>query len=460
MKKRVLMFFSTLMAIALLAIQGAAASNNITLKIICANTGKVIYTPPESTQYAYRYGPAILIDGDRIDIWASAPPLISNGVRYGNDSIEYIRSEDGGKTWTEWKTVLYPTLNSEDKWSTCDPGAFKYGDYYYVGYTGSPEFRTNPDKDPEVNNLFIARAKNPEGPYEKWNGSGWGGNPYAITRYSGDGVGCSMPSFTVKGDKLYMYYVDQTEDHQDWNSYGNISVSVFPLTDPNWPGKLISNNRCTNEPEEVRYCPSIGKFIGFQLKGGWDYDSYVGVFESTDGVKFTKTSSFRNNFPNYSHNIGVSGNNLGQLDLNVQNYIGTAYTPTGDQAWWGHWHTKFIPLYIKQQSSTSSSTSANASVSSKTQNKPSSKPSEGTVTNPSSTESLVESAMESLLESENIQSTQSVQEELSSASVVNEPDEQKSGVSVWVYIAIAAAIILLAGGGIAVYFLVIKKKRI
>ena len=118
MKKRVLMFFSTLMAIALLAIQGAAASNNITLKIICANTGKVIYTPPESTQYAYRYGPAILIDGDRIDIWASAPPLISNGVRYGNDSIEYIRSEDGGKTWTEWKTVLYPTLNSEDKWST------------------------------------------------------------------------------------------------------------------------------------------------------------------------------------------------------------------------------------------------------------------------------------------------------------------------------------------------------
>ena len=138
MKKRVLMFFSTLMAIALLAIQGAAASNNITLKIICANTGKVIYTPPESTQYAYLYGPAILIDGDRIDIWASAPPLISNGVRYGNDSIEYIRSEDGGKTWTEWKTVLYPTLNSEDKWSTCDPGAFKYGDYYYVGYTGSP----------------------------------------------------------------------------------------------------------------------------------------------------------------------------------------------------------------------------------------------------------------------------------------------------------------------------------
>lgn len=75
-----------------------------------------------------------------------------------------------------------------------------------------------------------------------------------------------MPSFTVKGDKLYMYYVDQTEDHQDWNSYGNISVSVFPLTDPNWPGKLISNNRCTNEPEEVDTAHPSGKFIGFHVK--------------------------------------------------------------------------------------------------------------------------------------------------------------------------------------------------
>ena len=74
-----------------------------------------------------------------------------------------------------------------------------------------------------------------------------------------------------------MYYVDQTKDDQDWNSYGNISVSVFPLKDPNWPGKQISNDRCKNEPEEVKYCPETGKFIGFQLLNGWDYDSYVSV---------------------------------------------------------------------------------------------------------------------------------------------------------------------------------------
>lgn len=236
---------------------------------------------------------------------------------------------DGGKTWTDWKVVLYPTLDSEDKWSTCDPGAFKYGDYYYVGYTGSPEFRTDPSKEKAVNNLFIARAKNPEGPYEKWNGSGWGGKPYAITRYSGNGVGCSMPAFTVKDDRLYMYYVDQTKDDQDWNSYGNISVSVFPLKDPNWPGKQISNDRCKNEPEEVKYCPETGKFIGFQLLNGWDYDSYVSVMESKDGINFEKTTTFRSNFPHYAHNIGVSGNTLGQLDLSITNYIGAAYTPTG-----------------------------------------------------------------------------------------------------------------------------------
>lgn len=159
MRKRISAFFSVLATIVLLTVPASAASSGSTLKIICADAGQVIFTPPGSTQYAYRYGPAILIDGDRIDIWASAPPLVSNGVRYGNDSIEYIRSTDGGKTWTEWKTVLYPTLNSEDQWSTCDPGAFKYGDYYYVGYTGSPEFRTNPDKEKQVNNLFIAMSQ-------------------------------------------------------------------------------------------------------------------------------------------------------------------------------------------------------------------------------------------------------------------------------------------------------------
>ena len=154
-RKKLLAAFSGLLAVSLVVFQGAAATQNSTLKIVCANEGSNIYTPPESVQYSYRYGPAILIDGNRIDIWASAPPLVSNGVRYGNDSIEYTRSMDGGKTWTDWKVVLYPTLDSEDKWSTCDPGAFKYGDYYYVGYTGSPEFRTDPSKEKAVNLSLI-----------------------------------------------------------------------------------------------------------------------------------------------------------------------------------------------------------------------------------------------------------------------------------------------------------------
>ena len=73
--------------------------------------------------------------------------------------------------------------------------------------------------------------------------------------------------------------------------------------------------------------------------------------ESKDGINFEKTTTFRSNFPHYAHNIGVSGNTLGQLDLSITNYIGAAYTPTGDEAWWGHWHTRLAPLYIKTESS-------------------------------------------------------------------------------------------------------------
>lgn len=451
MRKRISAFFSVLAAIVLLTVPASAASSGSILKIICADAGQVIFTPPGSTQYAYRYGPAILIDGDRIDIWASAPPLVSNGVRYGNDSIEYIRSTDGGKTWTEWKTVLYPTLNSEDQWSTCDPGAFKYGDYYYVGYTGSPEFRTNPDKEKQVNNLFIARAKNPEGPYEKWNGNGWGGDPYAITRYSGDGVGCSMPSFTVKGDTLYMYYVDQTHPDQDWNSEGNISVSTFSLKDPNWPGNELSNKMCENKPEEVRYCPDIDKFIGFQLKGGWDYDSYVEIYESTDGVNFTKTSSFRNNFPHYAHNIGISGNNLGQLDLSIQNYIGTAYTPTGVEAWWGHWHTQLIPLYIREEQPSSTTPSQPSGSTDSSSQKP-------TTSSVGSTDGESSETEVSEPQNSNIEST--VSDDKDKDKEVNNKTEQQEETSyLWLYIVIGA-VVVLAGAGTAVYFLVIKKKHV
>lgn len=460
-RKKLLAAFSGLLAVSLVVFQGAAAAQNSTLKIVCANEGSNIYTPPESVQYSYRYGPAILIDGNRIDIWASAPPLVSNGVRYGNDSIEYTRSMDGGKTWTDWKVVLYPTLDSEDKWSTCDPGAFKYGDYYYVGYTGSPEFRTDPSKEKAVNNLFIARAKNPEGPYEKWNGSGWGGKPYAITRYSGNGVGCSMPAFTVKDDRLYMYYVDQTKYDQDWNSYGNISVSVFPLKDPNWPGKQISNDRCKNEPEEVKYCPETGKFIGFQLLNGWDYDSYVSVMESKDGINFEKTTTFRSNFPHYAHNIGVSGNTLGQLDLSITNYIGAAYTPTGDEAWWGHWHTRLAPLYIKTESPATTAkptTTKPATPTTKpkktTATSPESKPVENPTSNAPSNEASEPASGET---TQVLDTTSTTRPESSAAPVIK---ESADGLPVWAYMVIAGGVVLLAGGGVLLYLFVFKKKRV
>ena len=56
-RKKLLAAFSGLLAVSLVVFQGAAATQDGALKIVCANEGSNIYTPPESVQYSYRYGP-------------------------------------------------------------------------------------------------------------------------------------------------------------------------------------------------------------------------------------------------------------------------------------------------------------------------------------------------------------------------------------------------------------------
>ena len=53
-RKKLLAAFSGLLAVSLVVFQGAAATQNSTLKIVCANEGSNIYTQPESVQYSYR----------------------------------------------------------------------------------------------------------------------------------------------------------------------------------------------------------------------------------------------------------------------------------------------------------------------------------------------------------------------------------------------------------------------
>ena len=83
------------------------------------------------------------------------------------------------------------------------PGVVYFNGYYYLGYTSTL------NSTGFCNNVFVARSGTPDGPFEKWNGNGWGGpecQPIVYYDESWQEWGIGEPSFIELNGKLYMYY--------------------------------------------------------------------------------------------------------------------------------------------------------------------------------------------------------------------------------------------------------------
>ena len=80
----------------------------------------------------------------------------------------------------------------------------------------------------------MMRSKNPNGPWEKWNGSSWGGNnPMPIVTYTGTPkkFGVGEPSMVVLDNTVYINY--------SWNDKEVSTRLATVLTDdPHWPAHL------------------------------------------------------------------------------------------------------------------------------------------------------------------------------------------------------------------------------
>ena len=157
--------------------------NRTELTINVLGDGECIYDP--GSNQGYRYGPSMLINEDgSIDAWFSRPG--NNGSMW--DYICY-RHMDVDGNWGSEEIVLKPTSGGLDAHSVCDPGVIYFGGYYYIGYTGTI------DGEGLRNQIFVARSKEPNGKYEKWNGSSWGGDHQPIIRYEGNYWGVGEISF-------------------------------------------------------------------------------------------------------------------------------------------------------------------------------------------------------------------------------------------------------------------------
>jgi hypothetical protein len=263
-----------------------------------------------------------------------------NYGQYSNDSYwdqaSYQRSTDEGKTWSKEVMSLKPTYGSRDALSCCDPGVAKWGGYYYIGYTST-------ESSAGVNNhVYVGRSKSQKGPWEKWNGEGWGGTLVApVITYTGDVAkwGAGEPSFVVKNDTVFFYY--------SWNDAGTTTrLSIASASDPNWPAKLTPMGTVIDKSAidgadhcDVKYVDAYDEFVAFHTASRMTDAAYLDYWESSDGIHFVNMGKVDGPTSAGLHNCGISGDTIGHIDITKQQFVGYSYGKT-----WGQWNTRLHPL--------------------------------------------------------------------------------------------------------------------
>ena len=300
----------------------------------------------------YRYGPSIMLNDDgSIDAWFASP---GDGKKE-YDWISYQHSDDGGQSWSDEKIVLAPTPGTADFKSVCDPDVFFYDGYYYMGYTGTV------NEDGLCNNVFIARSENPDGPYVKWDGNGWGGDAVPLVYFKGVDIGWGVgePSFVIVDDRIYVYNtLDSFSDKYGWVRATELRTA--DITDPMWPKKLhyegisIYRNDATDHNNytyadsdswDVAYLEESHKFVALTTNRRFKDDSCLLYYESDDGISFDRVSELNTNVVTGCHNCGLMADPYGHIKKDDRKLLGYAYGGSGEVKW-AVWATRFAPIQI------------------------------------------------------------------------------------------------------------------
>lgn len=315
-----------------------------------------IFTRDSSASADYRYGPSIIMNADgSIDMWTSSPPVTAGSW----DTIRYRRSTDAGHTWSSDVVALQPTAGSDDALSTCDPGVIKFGGYYYIGYTST----LGTSLGGFDNEVYLARSTNPAGPYEKWNGTGWGGNPKSFIKYTNADIydyGAGEPSFAIKGSTLYVYYTWFGHDNAtgtllNQTRVATVDIGASGTSDPLWPAHLtyhstpaIDRGKSWDmDSTDHKYVPSLDKFIAVETADRMSSGSYIRLFESADGLTYKLATLPKNLIAIGAHNVGISGDEKGQFDpSNPNNFISYAYGYTDSDHAKFTWSTMLNPFSL------------------------------------------------------------------------------------------------------------------
>lgn len=307
--------------------------------LVAQDEGYDVYLPPQGAN-GYRYGPSIIYyDDGSMDMWCSRPG--NNSTMW--DYIAYRHSDDG-INWSAEKTVLTPTADSKDHYSCCDPGVIYFNGYYYLGYTSTSSSYNGGSN----NSAFVARSANPDGPFEKWNGQGWGGDPEPIIVYDEDPEywGAGELSFVLKDHILYCYC--------SWDNKDGNFTKVFLADDSeNWPNTLKEQSNAIahikgEDSFDVAYIEELDRFIAISVAFRYTQSANIAVYNSSDGIVFESVDNVSKMIHPYLHNIGISKKIDGHIDRMDNLLIGYAYG-FSDYSTWGRWAMMLQPISLKQK---------------------------------------------------------------------------------------------------------------
>ena len=297
-----------------------------------ADEGEIIFY---SSSGYYRYGPSIMeYEDGSMDMWLSSPG--NSGSQW--DWIIYRHSDDG-ENWGDEEIVMKPTPGSKDQCSVCDPAVIYFNDYYYLGYTATDYY----EGKGSYNMAFVARSRYPDGPFEKWNGSGWGGDPEPIIFYDGgkDNWGIGEVSFVISDDDLFIFY--SYLDVRD----GYIGLCKADLTE-NWPSTIRNKGavlyRLDHDSVEVIYDDYRKLFVAFSIYGRMSEGSLLKVYVSENGKEFREVAETKEYIEDYAHNLGVAKGPDGHQTTEKELLFGYAYGQN-----WGRWNLIVQKLKLEEE---------------------------------------------------------------------------------------------------------------
>jgi hypothetical protein len=257
--------------------------------------------------FTYAYGPSVINASGQHYAYFCSTGTLNNPVDW-----DHVRNSTSSnlEVWTSPVTQVAP--NSVER-AACDPSVVRYnagdGLFYYMVYSGAAY---------NVQTLnFVARSTSPGGPFLKYTDRGtWESNPpdpHAIvwpnqSSPEGSGIyGAGQASLVVRNGVVYQWYMDVTID-------GQTRVLLVTSTDMiHWSSPVVTD--VINQSVDVKYSPTYGVFVMFEIVNTHEASAQLAIRTSSNGVNWSAPQVVCGIgcFPDWANNVGVSGDDQGQL---------------------------------------------------------------------------------------------------------------------------------------------------